>query len=287
LRALFLLPPHLRYPPAAVLLLATLIAGAVSGCSPDAPEPGGTTDITGGATADSGDGGDDDSDTTDGGDPDDTAPEAADSDPPVSYSGPSYEPCINDAECAPGDACVPVPGYASAYCAPACDPAGDAAECQLEGLGFDTVCTDHGRCARVCPDAHDPDAAPCPEGLDCAQVGDEALCAGELAGASGYYGLCSHPNVDGPDCPEDAACWGGEYLGIDEGMCLPWCPEYSCPAAPAGIDADPYCYDVGLEAPICLLLCVAGDDDACPDGQECYDLGVTGLCVPEGAQSPF
>ena len=99
------------------------------------------------------------------------------------------------------------------------------------------------------------------------------------------YGTCSHPNVEGTDCPLGSSCFGGDYVGTDRGVCLPWCDDGSCPMAPEDtVGVSPICYDVGLDHPVCPLLCI--DEAQCPEGQECLDLGFTGLCAPEGAQVP-
>jgi len=199
----------------------------------------------------------------------------------VSYNGPAYEPCVSDAQCGPGSACDRVPGYAGSFCSPPCDIDGDGAECDLDGtLAFDTTCLDNGRCARFCEDS-------CPETLDCQDVEDQELCAGEPFGGAGPYGTCSHPNVEGTDCPPESSCFGGDYVGTDSGVCLPWCDDGSCPGAPEGTrNVSTLCYDVGLDHPMCLLLCTVGDSD-CPEGQGCLDLGIAGLCAPEGAESPI
>ena len=199
----------------------------------------------------------------------------------VSYNGPAYEPCVSDAQCGPGSACDRVPGYSGSYCAPACDPAGEGVECDLDGtLEFDTLCLSSGRCARFCEGS-------CPETLECQDVQDDELCAGEPFGTAGNYGTCSHPNVAGTDCPPESDCFGGDYVGTESGVCLPWCDDGSCPGAPEGTEGvTTLCYDVGFEHPMCLLLCQVGDS-TCPEGQGCLDLGVAGLCAPEGAESPI
>jgi hypothetical protein len=203
----------------------------------------------------------------------------------VSYNGPAYEPCVSDAQCGPGSECTTVPGYAGHYCGLPCDPGGDAAECDLDGtLDFGTVCLETGRCARECGEPTN-----CPETLDCQQVEADTLglCAGESYGGAGFYGICTHPNVEGTDCPEESSCFGGDYIGIDDGICLPWCDDYTCPEPPADSDGtSPICYDIGLDHPMCILLCIPGSSE-CPRAQECLDLGGFGLCVPEGAESPI
>lgn len=209
----------------------------------------------------------------------------ADSGLGVSYNGPAYEPCVSDAECGPGSDCTNVPGFAGSYCALPCDPAGTGAECDLDGtLDFGTTCLDHGRCARECGDP-----AACPDTLDCQAIAEPAasLCAGEPYGGAGFYGICTHPNVDGTDCPEESSCFGGDYIGIDDGICLPWCDDLTCPAAPDDSSAtSPLCYDIGYDHPLCVLLCVPSSSE-CPTDQECLDLGGFGLCVPYGAESPL
>lgn len=206
----------------------------------------------------------------------DTQVELQDTGPDVSYNGPAYEPCVSDAQCGPGSACTYVPGYAGQYCAPPCDQPQD---CDLDGtLTFETVCLDNGRCARACEDS-------CPEELTCQSVGELELCAGEPFGQAGMYGTCSHPNVDGTDCPLESSCFGGDYVGTEQGVCLPWCDDGGCPAAPDDTEGvTPICYDVGLDHPVCPLLCVA--DAHCPEGQTCLDLGFAGICAPEGAEVP-
>jgi hypothetical protein len=210
-----------------------------------------------------------------------------DTGPPVSYNGPAYEPCVSDAQCGPGSACDQVPGFAGSYCAPPCDGDGDGSECDLDGtLGIETLCLDNGRCAQVCSD----DPTVCPTTLECQELNslDESLCAGEPFGQAGPYGTCTHPNVAGTDCPPESDCFGGDYIGVDEGSCLPWCDDGSCPGAPDGVEgASPLCYDAGLEHPVCVLLCTP-DESICPDGQECLNLySNVGLCVPEGGTSPL
>lgn len=218
-----------------------------------------------------------------------------------SYTGPDYQPCVGDAQCEAGSACIPVPGHATTYCAPPCDPAGDGLDCAVgEGLelGFEVTCLDVGRCARTCAEAdvaaegEEPGSlirAPgddCPQDLECVSSQDAFLCAGPDSGTAGPYGLCTHPQADGPDCPELHSCYGGSLIGLDVGVCLPWCDTGECPDVPEGTIASPVCYDIGLEHPVCALLCLP-DSSICPDGQEC--LGITssiGLCLPEGSQLP-
>lgn len=217
----------------------------------------------------------------------------------TSYSGPDYGTCLNDAQCDPGSWCTVVPGHAQAYCAPPCDPQGDGAECGDGGeLGFETVCLENGRCAQACDAAAVATEADdgsliaaasdlCPEHLECvvATVADDVeqpICAGARGGGAGFYGSCSHPNVDGSDCPDASSCFGGSYLGIDSGVCLPWCDDGVCSPTPDGVTATPLCYDVGLAHPMCVLLCVA-DESVCPDAQFCYDFGSFGVCVPDGS----
>lgn len=210
---------------------------------------------------------------------------AADTSPPESYAGPSYQACVSAAQCDAGSDCTHVPGFAGTYCSPPCDAAGGGLECALNGtLDFDTVCLEHGRCARTCGD---PDS--CEASLECQHYESEALdlCAGEPFGAAGFYGVCTHPNVDGADCPEESSCFGGDYIGIDDGICLPWCDDSTCPTPPDDSSAtSPLCYDIGYEHPLCVLLCVP-DSSVCPSGQDCLDLGGFGLCVPPGATSPI
>jgi len=272
-------------------------AGAADGGSTDGGGPdGGSTD--GGST----DGGSTDGGGTNGGGTDGGSDTGA---PGVSYVGPDYQACVTDAQCEPGSGCLTVPGHMESYCAPPCDPTGDGAECDLTGtgdMGFPTTCLRTGRCAQACAEdavaapgsdgislVRDPDDA-CPDGLECTQVeatdGTAPLCAGPQAGGSGYYGICSHPNVDGGDCPEQTSCFGGSYIGLDIGICLPWCDDGSCPASPAGVSAAPLCYDAGLEHPVCALICIF-DSSSCPDGQFCQSVGSVGLCIPDGAELPI
>ncbi|MCB9744151.1 MAG: hypothetical protein H6741_16260 [Alphaproteobacteria bacterium] len=215
---------------------------------------------------------------------DDSVVSTLDSEPAVSlqpYEGPAYAPCVTDAQCDAGSACASVPGYAGLYCAPPCEP-GDDAACALPGLDFETTCLSNGRCARACGE---PDS--CPESLECSAepVADElTLCAGGEYGTSGYYGTCSHPLVDGPDCPLESTCFGGDYIGVDEGACLPWCTTGECPSPPDDASGvSPLCYDGELDYPICVLLCVPDASD-CPGDQECFSLGSVGICAPPGAE---
>lgn len=198
-----------------------------------------------------------------------------------SFSERAYETCIADSDCDAGASCRSVSGHATAYCAPACDPAGDGSEC---GVGdMKGVCAATGWCARSCGD---PDT--CPDDLACAEVDDlGAVCAGEELGTAGYYGTCTHPQVEGPDCPEQSSCYGGDLLGIEDGVCLPWCDDNVCQPIPDDTQGvTPFCYDVGLDHPVCALLCQV-EDSVCPTGQECMDLGFTGLCIPEGSDLPI
>ena len=55
---------------------------------------------------------------------------------------------------------------------------------------------------------------------------------------------------------------------------------------PDGVTAAPLCYDVGLEHPVCALICIP-DSSVCPDSQSCLDLGSIGLCAPEGTELPY
>ncbi len=198
-----------------------------------------------------------------------------------SFSDRAYEVCVSDASCDAGASCRAVPGHATSYCAPPCDPDGDGSECGVDDVAG--VCTTAGWCARSCGD---PDT--CPDDLACADV--DALgpvCAGEELGTAGYYGTCTHPQLDGPDCPPSSSCYGGDLLGIEDGVCLPWCDDNVCQPVPEDTQGvTPICYDVGLDHPVCALLC-RPDDSTCPTGQECRDLGFTGLCIPEGSSLPI
>jgi len=265
--------------------LIPLLSVLFLACSPGEPDTSklrsATPEETAAPAVDSVGGDDgDDGDGADGGDNGDSADTAASV--AESYVGPSYGACVTDAECAPGDACTTVRGYAGLYCAPPCDPTGDGAECDLGGLDFDTTCTDIGRCAQLCGDDD------CPSGLECQELEDEdvAVCAGEEAGGAGNYGTCSHPQAEGSDCPDDSACFGGDLFGSDDGLCLPWCPDGVCPLAPDGVNALPLCYDIGLGAPSCALICDPGadeDNQVCPEGQFCFDASYIGICLPGDA----
>lgn len=193
----------------------------------------------------------------------------------------AFSACVTEADCDPGSACTTVQGYGGAYCAPACEPGGDGDECDSEGvLGVDTFCSTAGRCVRACGE---PDS--CPDALDCqdAAAFPAPVCAGEVAGVAGYYGTCTHPMTDGPDCPESSSCFGGALIGVEDGVCLPWCDDGTCEPVPeTAVGVSPVCYDVGLEHPVCALICSPGSS-TCPPAQECTDLGGLGLCVPEGA----
>jgi hypothetical protein len=226
----------------------------------------------------------------------------------AAYSGPAYRPCVTEAQCDPGSACTVIPGYGGRFCSPACDPFGLGDECALEGLPFDVMCLDTARCARHCADGEEPilpdddppddprteDDPRCPAEMTCRDVDESNLCAGLVAGIAGYYGLCSHPNVDGPDCPPASSCFGGQLVGSDSGICLPWCDDGTCPDAVGAQNATPLCYDlsgkVDIDHPICALLCTPGDETSiCPNGQVCLDIGFGGfgLCSPPDATSPF
>ena len=89
----------------------------------------------------------------------------------------------------------------------------------------------------------------------------------------------------GPDCPPESECFGGSLLGIDNGLCLPWCDTGECPEVPDGLaDVSPLCFDTtdfGFDHPLCVLLCQPASA-ICPEGQECLDYGGFGLCAPEG-----
>lgn len=205
----------------------------------------------------------------------------SDGPPPPSAA---YTTCVTDASCGAGEACTTVSGFATSYCAPACDPDGtraeQAASCGvLEGV--DAVCLDSGRCARECGS---PDT--CPDDLDCqtaAPVGD--VCAGEALGSAGFYGTCTHPMAEGPDCPADSGCFGGSLLGIENGVCLPYCETGECPQVPDGLSGvNPLCFDTteyGFDHPMCVLLCTPGSA-VCPETQECLDYGGFGFCAPAG-----
>ena len=218
---------------------------------------------------------------------------------PADYDGPAYRSCVSDAQCRPGDACTTVPGYSGQFCAPACDPTGDGAECALPGLPFDTMCLESGRCARECGASEIPGTVNqegdanyelCPSSVSCENVDGLRLCAGETFGQAGYYGTCSHPMQDGSDCPPESSCVGGAVLGTDDvGICLPWCDDGSCPTPPGhAFNTTPLCYDVLLEHPMCALLCDFGDPlTTCPDeGQECQEFYGFGICAPPGATPP-
>ena len=195
----------------------------------------------------------------------------------------AYQACVADSQCDPGSACTTVEGFSGKYCSPACDPAGDGSECDPDGtVGEATYCLQSGRCARACGE---PDT--CPEEMGC-QTLDEldgaGVCAGPPSGTSGYYGICSHPNVDGPDCPSESTCFGGDYIGIDDGVCLPWCDDGSCASPPDETEGvSPYCYDAGLDHPICVLFCDP-ETSTCPSDQYCMSVYGVGLCVPEGTE---
>ena len=272
-----------------LIALCILAQPIVAGCS--------TTEQTAG----------DDDDIAQDDDDDDAV--ATDDDDDAPHEGPAYRSCVSEAQCDPGSACTSIPGFGGKYCSPACDPEGDGAECALPGLPFATQCLEIGRCARHCADdeepvpldedppddPREPDDPRCPLELTCRSVDEDALCAGIAAGISGYYGICSHTNVDGPDCPAASSCFGGGLVGSASGICLPWCDDGSCPDAGLGaVGTTPYCYDatdrVDLGHPICALLCTAGSGSStCPDGQSCLDLGLggVGLCSPPDATSPF
>lgn len=197
--------------------------------------------------------------------------------PPVT----AYTTCVTDASCAPGEACTTVPGFATPYCAPACDPADETdAACDVVD-GVDGFCTDAGRCARACGQ---PDT--CPDDLACGSseaLGD--VCGGEELGGAGYYGTCTHPLEAGPDCPAESDCFGGSLLGIENGICLPWCESGDCPdPGDELVDVNPLCFDTteyGFEHPLCVLLCTPSSA-VCPTDQECLDYGGFGICAPEG-----
>lgn len=265
--------------PWCIALLCLAAQLFVAGCVTDEPSPPPTTN---------------DDDATDD---DDTS-----NDP---YDGPAYEPCVSEAQCDPGSACTTIQGYGGRYCSPACDPTGDGLECALRGLEFDTMCLDTGRCARHCadgepaiaPDDEVPapaDAPACPAEMTCRAVDGDDLCAGVIAGVAGYYGLCTHPNIDGPECPTASSCFGGNLVGSESGVCLPWCDSGSCPDAAGTANTTPLCYDVtdkvDIDHPICALLCTPGDASSiCPTGQVCFDIGLgdLGLCSPPDATNPF
>ncbi len=220
--------------------------------------------------------------------------------PPQPYAGPAYTPCVSDAQCDPGSACTTVPGYGGSFCAPPCEAGGDGAECALLGLPYGTQCLPSGRCARACadgeavvPDQEDPptDVAPppdaCPDPITCRDVDGAPLCAGQPSGQAGYYGTCSHPMIEGTDCPIDSACYGGSFIGTeDAGVCLPHCDDGLCPAPVDATQVTTICYDIGFDHPVCALLCTVGVSE-CPWGQFCFDVGFTGICAPEGAENPL
>ncbi len=215
----------------------------------------------------------------------------------AAYDGPAYTPCVTDAQCDPGSACTTIPGYGGSYCSPPCD---EDADCALEGLPWGTSCLPSGRCARACaegeqvvPDRQDgpkegslPEDA-CPDPLTCRDVDGAALCAGLPAGQAGYYGTCSHPMIEGTDCPPVSACYGGAFIGTeDAGVCLPHCDDGLCPAPADATSVTTLCYDIGFDHPVCALLCTPGVSE-CPWGQFCFDVGFTGNCAPEGAENPL
>ncbi len=243
---------------------------------------------------------DDDDSSSVGIDDDDSADD--DDATPADYSGPAYASCVSEAQCDPGSACAAVPGYGDPFCSPPCDPAGDGGECALRGRDHDAVCLPSGRCARACHASEDViaedrgfpkgaefrDPAACPDPLTCRAVDgvEPPLCAGDRAGGAGFYGTCRHPNVDGPDCPDQSSCYGGELIGVDEGICLPWCPDGLCPAPSNASQVTTLCYDIGFDYPVCALLCQPGQSE-CPFDQECFDAGFIGICAPIGATNPL
>lgn len=224
--------------------------------------------------------------------------EPATEEEPTPYDGPAYRSCVSDAQCRAGDACTTVPGYSGRFCAPACDPVGDGAECELLGLPFDTMCLESGRCARSCGSSElpgsinqegDEDYTLCPSTVGCQNVEGTRMCAGDTFGQAGLYGTCAHPLADGTDCPEMTTCVGGAVIGTDElGICLPWCDDGSCPTPPSdAFNTTTICYDIFLEHPMCALLCDFSDPlTTCPLGQECQEFFGYGLCAPPGAQPP-
>jgi len=204
--------------------------------------------------------------------------------PPPAPLQAAYTACVTDASCGAGEACTTVPGYATPYCAPACDPDASAeAQAQTCGVveGIDAFCTPSGRCARTCGE---PDT--CPDDLACQRTDTMGrVCAGEEMGSAGPYGTCTHPLEAGPDCPTETDCFGGSLLGIENGICLPWCDSGDCPEAPDELEGvTPLCFDTteyGFEHPLCVLLCVPSAA-VCPSGQECLDYGGFGICAPDG-----
>jgi hypothetical protein len=260
--------------PRATLLLVGLLAALTGGCAPESDPSEAPID--------------------------EPASEAPVDEEPTPYDGPAYRACVSDAQCRAGDACTTVPGYAGSFCAPACDPGGDGSECALEDLPFGTRCLESGRCARGChsselpgsvnPDG-DEDYRLCPSTVGCQNVDGERLCAGETFGQAGYYGTCTHPLMDGTDCPPASTCVGGAVIGTgDVGICLPWCDDGSCPPPPGqAFNTTTICYDILLDHPMCGLLCdTTSDLTTCPDsGQECQEFYGYGLCAPPGAQVPF
>lgn len=233
-------------------------------------------------------------------DDDDSAAAADDDDAAPMYDGPAYRPCVSDAQCDPGSACTTVPGYGGTFCAPPCDPGGDSSECALPGLPYATTCLASGRCGRACdpdeqivpdrfngPKEPPPSDHACPDPLTCRDVDGDALCAGAPSGQAGYYGTCSHPMVEGSDCPTESACYGGSFIGTDEaGICLPHCDSGLCPVPDNASGVSTICYDIGFDHPVCALLCDP-NSSVCPAGQFCFDIGFAGICAPEGAENPF
>ncbi len=261
-----------------------LLCLAVLGCAAEAPPAKSTLRIagSGGGAADvESDGLEAEDDDDGGGGGGDEGPDADSWDTLAR----AYQSCVTEADCDAGSACTEVQGYGAAYCAPACDPAGDGSECDPDGaLGAETFCSDAGRCVRACADDEGTDT--CPDALACqeADAFPSPVCAGEEAGSAGYYGTCTHPMIEGPDCPESSSCFGGALIGVETGVCLPWCDDGLCEPVPdSAVGVSPFCYDVGLEHPVCALIC-SPDGSTCPSGQACTLVTSSlGLCIPEGA----
>lgn len=168
-------------------------------------------------------------------------------------------PCVDDAQCLDGYACVARAGAAGRICERHCT--------EDSACGDDGLCTTSGICALRCSFA--PDGTPiraCPEGLACVRRRLPLGADPEIEGLCGTIPACT----TSADCGADMECASSTdplLRGLSNLICMPAPSEAGCP--PAWV----------LTTSGCLPRCTA-DASACPAGMSCRH----GSLAPLGAR---